>query len=498
MICPSCAYENFHPNATNCDLCHAVLKPDAAGGKQEGQRETERLVEELAGDKPAEPAKATQTKKKPPKAAAPKAKETGDREPSAPLDVLLFVLALPVTFPLAVWTLVGGAHPRSLPGSAWFACGAVLTGIAFALRQTLSGDAPPGVGLQALAAAALVADVFGSVLLFRMGEAAVAWPALALPLLGGGATLLGPLLTGGPSELRGHTALVLTLDVTADGKRAISGSEDTTAIVWDLTRGQRLGAPLSGHREGISSARLGPDGKVAITSSWDGQLKVWGGEPLAEQRTLKSGKGAVTCAELSRDGSLLAFGTFAGEVEIHDVVPANPPRVVRPRGHEKTIEALAFSPDGAWLATGASDGSLSLWETGTGAPGPRLAGHPKSVRALAFSSDSRQLFSAGVEGGVKTWDVGSGGAEERALANPYPELPVRSLAARRDGRYLLGVDAARHVIAWDLASGELAGQVELPAGRHPPSAVAWAGTDRCLVTLDEVVQVLSTGDLGVR
>ena len=376
MICPSCAYENFHPNATNCDLCHAVLRPDAAGGKQEGQRETERLVEELVGEKPAEPAKATQTKKKPPKP-APKAQPApGDQERSAPLDVLLFVLALPVTFPLAVWTLVGGAHPRTLPGSAWFTCGAVLTGVAFALRQVLSGDAPPALGLQALAIMALAADVFGSVLLFRTGEPALAWPALALPLLGGGATFLGPLLSGGPSELRGHTALVLTLDVTADGKRAISGSEDTTAIVWDLTRGQRVGAPLSGHREGISSARLGPDGKVAVTSSWDGQLKVWGGDPLSELRTLKSGKGAVTCAELSRDGSLLAFGTFAGEVEIHEVVPSASPRVVRPRGHEKTIEALSFSPDGALLATGASDGSLSLWETGTGAPGPAWPATP--------------------------------------------------------------------------------------------------------------------------
>lgn len=497
MICPACGYENFHPNATNCDLCHAVLRPgaeDAApaaaggqAGKPEGQRETLRLMQELAdGGKPGAPAK-TKAKPRPAAAAAKgKGKPGADGDEGSGLDAVLFALSLPVSFPVALWALTGGRHPRSVPGGPWFVSGLVVTLGLFALRQ-LTGAAP-GL-LLALGGLALLADLFGSILLFRRGEGQLGTPGLLLALVGGCGVLAGPLLVPARTDLEGHRGLILDLQVSGDGKRAITGSEDSTAIVWDLASGNQL-AQLQGHREGVSSVALSADGLQAVTASWDGQLKVWNLADKTEIQTAKSPKGGITCVDLR--GRSIAFGTVGGEVEIHELKGA---RTARPRGHDKAVEALRFSPDGQLLATASAGGEIVLWDPLTGTPAAaRLKGHQKSVRALAFSPDSRRLYSAGLDGGVKVWDVGTGNLEQELVA-VSADSPVRALAAR--GNRLLGVDAARNLIVWEVPGGKTVGVKQELQGNYPPAGVAWAGDELILVTLDTVVRLEPTSELGL-
>lgn len=494
MICPACGYENFHPNATNCDLCHAVLKPDGAkpaAKEKEGDKETMRLVAEAIGEAPPEARSQTAVKPKKPRPAPQQKKGGGpDDEGIGGLDATLFALSLPVSFPVAAGGFFAGRNPSSIPGGPWAAGAAAITG-GLLLAFQLMG-APRPVWIHVLLGVAFLANLCGSWLLIRRGDGNLGVPGL-LASLGGVCVLLGAIaFAGGVGQLEGHTAMVLSLDVTPDGRRAISGSEDSTAIVWDLTRGQQV-AQLTGHREGISSVRLSADGKLVVTGSWDGTLRVWGGEPMAEQRSIKSPRGGITCVALSSDGKMIALGTVGGEVEVHDP-SANGARISRPRGHDKGVEALAFGTDGR-LASAASDGTIYLWDPANGSLTQRLPGHPRSVRALAFSKDGKRLYAAGLEGGVKVWDLG-GGTEEKALPG-VGDSPIRALALRKDGRWLLGVDAERNLLAWDLSKGALAGKVALEAGRHPPSAVAWAG-DRCLVTLDNTIRFVDPAELGVQ
>lgn len=492
MICPACGYENFHPNATNCDLCHAVLKPDgkpAAPKEKERDRETMRLVQEAIEESPAGAKSGTAVKAR--KARPAKQKKPGGEEEAGPggLDAALFALSLPVSFPVAVGGFFAGRSLASIPGGAWAAGAGGVTLGALLLHQ-LWGEPRP-VWLHLLVGLVFLADMLGACLLIRRGEGNLGVPGL-LASLGGVCVLTGALaFSAGVPQLDGHTSMVLSLDVTGDGRRAISGSEDSTAIVWDLVTGQRL-AQLAGHREGISCARISPDGARAVTGSWDGVLKVWGGDPLTEHKAIKSPRGGITCCALSPDGKLVALGTVAGEVEVHDVA-AGAGRVSRPRGHDKGVEALAFSPDGRFLASGASDGTLLLWDPTNGTLSMRLQGHPRGVRALAFGKDGR-LYSSGLEGGIKVWDTGTG-AEEKALPGAG-ESPIRALALRKDGRFLLGVDAERNLVAWDVQKLELTGKVALEPGRHPPSAVAWSDR-RCLVAMDNSIQFVEPSDLGV-
>ena len=54
--------------------------------------------------------------------------------------------------------------------------------------------------------------------------------------------------------------------VSADGRLALSGSDDSTVKVWDLTSGQEL-RTLAGHADGVKSVAVSADGRLALSGS---------------------------------------------------------------------------------------------------------------------------------------------------------------------------------------------------------------------------------------
>jgi WD40 repeat protein len=98
--------------------------------------------------------------------------------------------------------------------------------------------------------------------------------------------------------------------------------------------------------------------------------------------------------------------------------------------HGDQVNTVAFSPDGRTIASGARDGSLALWDAGTGAE--VRYGPPRGiVFALAYSPDGRTLAVAGRKG-VRLVGVVSG--KESRLAT---EGDVTAVAFSPDGTRLV-------------------------------------------------------------
>jgi WD40 repeat protein len=109
-------------------------------------------------------------------------------------------------------------------------------------------------------------------------------------------------------------------------------------------------------------------------------------------------------------------------------------------GHPSDVNAVAFAPDGAWLASGGDAGSLLVW--GDGAP-LALDGHQGSVTAVAFLPGGA-LASTGYDGTVRVWDLATG----RARVVGRHAHRVQGLAVLPDG-VLVTVADGEPITVWD-------------------------------------------------
>ena len=76
-------------------------------------------------------------------------------------------------------------------------------------------------------------------------------------------------------------------------------------------------------------------------------------------------------------------------------------------GHTDWVRSIAFSQDGQWIVSGASDGTICVWNTTTGAisEGSPFIGHTNVVRSVAFSQDGQRIVSGSGDGTIRMWRV---------------------------------------------------------------------------------------------
>jgi eukaryotic-like serine/threonine-protein kinase len=128
------------------------------------------------------------------------------------------------------------------------------------------------------------------------------------------------------------------------------------------------------------------------------------------------------------------------------------------QGHNDKVDAIAFSPNGSVVATGARDRAVILWDAATGSALQSLRNHGSWIRALSFSPDGRQVAVLESVGGINHWNWQSERLSRR-LGNSGGRCEVIDYSP--DGRLLAGGTVLGHVILWDTKNGK---QVAVLAG----------------------------------
>ena len=158
--------------------------------------------------------------------------------------------------------------------------------------------------------------------------------------------------------LTGHTAAVESVAFSPDGQTLITGSWDKTAKIWNV-KGQLL-QTLTGHDAPVESAIFSPDGETVVTTSWDNTAKLWtsDGEVL---QALEGHQGWVRDAAFNPDGTLLATASVDQTVRLWEKTGDGTFQLSRTIwAHGASVNSVDFSPNGKYLVSTDSSGSLIL------------------------------------------------------------------------------------------------------------------------------------------
>jgi WD40 repeat protein len=191
----------------------------------------------------------------------------------------------------------------------------------------------------------------------------------------------------------------------------------------------------------------------------------------------------------SPDGQFLATGDLNGEVRLWRSDGKNMQAF---RGHTSWVWSLAFSPDGRTLASGSDDRSIKLWDLQTGQCLQTLEGHTGSVWSVAYSSNG-QFASGSEDQTIKLWDLDTGQCLQTLKGHANW---VRSIAFCPVAPILASASDDATIKLWDLQTGLCSRTLSGHIGHVwaiafcPNSSILASGSSDCTVRLWQI----QTGD----
>lgn len=343
----------------------------------------------------------------------------------------------------------------------------------------------------------------------------------------------------------GHTGTVKAVAVTPDGRRAVSGSTDSTLRVWDMVAGacERV---LDGHSGSVNAVAVTVDGRYAVSGGDDQTVRVWNLSTGASEHTPKEltfgravtvtpdGRRAVTgdvnvrvwdiatgvcertltghtllieAVAVTTDQQRAVTGSFDGSVRVWNLATglcehvligrraeadahAHVSKRERKSAHAGVVFAVAVTPDGRRVVSGAEDGMLRVWDLATGKCERGLIGHSGPVRALTLTPDGRRAISGGDDSTLRTWNLVTGVCERAFRGHTSSVVGV---AVTVDGQLAVSASLDRTLRVWDMATGACVRMLDGHTGGV--RAVAATPDGRCAVSVSDDM-TLRAWDLG--
>ncbi|KAH7920056.1 WD40 repeat-like protein [Leucogyrophana mollusca] len=277
---------------------------------------------------------------------------------------------------------------------------------------------------------------------------------------------------------KGHEpgSVIWSVEYFNDGRNIASGSSDKTIRIWNVESGQQEGKSLI-HDAEVRGIAISPDSR-SVASRVVGRVVVWDVARREKVHEIKLPEDDVLTDFImpvvySPDGRCTgAVSRLGDKIHLWDSDIGALTR--EPLRCAKRVKCLAFSPNGAQIATGSYDGSFQVFDISTGkVVVDPIKGHTESVTSLVYSPKGRLIITGSRESynqphvtrlavtvdgrriasgsfdNVCVWDL------ETRLQTREPfgvEHGIISMAFSPDGRFVVGGSYGGILQLWDIES----------------------------------------------
>ena len=188
------------------------------------------------------------------------------------------------------------------------------------------------------------------------------------------------------------------------GRRLVTGSDDGTAKIWDVTT-FALVANLIGHSARINTEAFSQDGGQILTSSDDGSARIWNSGTGVLIRPLIGNEGGVYSAAFSSDGTRAITASANKLAQVWETRTGSIIAVLG--GHDGPVIGALFSSDGRTFATASHTPMARLWNMDSSATKAVLRAATGAIVG-AFSDDGTRVATVSDDGTMQIWDGQSG------------------------------------------------------------------------------------------
>jgi len=225
---------------------------------------------------------------------------------------------------------------------------------------------------------------------------------------------------------QGHSAIIREVMFTPDGRSLISISDDKTIRVWDVENGillKTLRGQMGNGPEGkLYAGALSPDGKTLAVAGY---------------------------LSFNKDNQY-------GRIRLIDIETGEQIGLIS--AYNDKIDALAFSADGQWLASGSADDTIKIWNVRqtlshkiNNEAEAVLEGHTDDVFDISFSPDGNKIVSASYDHTLRVWRKNK---QQQFHSSHYIEMKrheaeVSCVAWSPDGNYIVSGGYDKKILLWD-------------------------------------------------